>query len=143
MSQHLEGGHLEGGAGAGGLLLGAAAGGLLGNNLSSALTGAAIGYVVDKKAHGEKLFGGDERGCTRQFTKKYMERGSPPYPANNCGGQTRMGNDGNMWHSKKAANGVHRWVPLSKSAKKSAKKSVKKSAPKKKAKKAKKSVKRK
>ena len=39
------------------------------------------------------------RGCSRQSTSKYMSRNSPPYPANNCCGMTKRGNDGNMYRS--------------------------------------------
>jgi len=142
---------IQGGAGGGGLLLGAAAGGLLGNSVGSTLLGAAAGYAIDKSViHKQPLFerrplfegGADERGCVRQHTKKYTERDSPPYPANNCAGQTRIGNDGELWHSKRASNGVHRWVRVgaakraakrkSAARKSAAKRSAKKSAQKKK-----------
>jgi hypothetical protein len=47
----------------------------------------------------------------RQYTKKYTERPSPPYPANlNCGA-TKTGNDGYEWTSVPDKNGVCRWVP--------------------------------
>ncbi len=39
------------------------------------------------------------RGCSRQTTSKYMSRNSPPYPANNCCGTTKRGNDGHMYRS--------------------------------------------
>jgi hypothetical protein len=128
-----------------GLLLGAAAGGLFGRSWGSAAIGAAAGYAIDKTAHHQPLLGGadvtllgndleggaDDRGCTRQHTKKYTSRDSPPYPANNCAGQTRIGNDGELWHSKRASNGVHRWVKISGTSKRSPKKSTKRSAKKK------------
>ena len=54
-------------------------------------------------------------GCQPQFTKKYLSRSSPNFPANKCRGQTLVGNDGvNMYISKKASNGVYRWVKLKK-----------------------------
>ena len=54
-------------------------------------------------------------GCKPQFTKKYMSRPSPNFPANKCRGQALVGNDGvNMYMSKKASNGVYRWVKLKK-----------------------------
>ena len=43
----------------------------------------------------------DTRGCTRQFTAKYMKRDSPPYPANQCCGSTKTGNDGMSWTSSR------------------------------------------
>ena len=54
-------------------------------------------------------------GCKPQFTKKYLSRPSPNFPANKCRGQSLVGNDGvNMYMSKKASNGVYRWVKLKK-----------------------------
>lgn len=61
-------------------------------------------------------------GCSRQSTKKYITRGSPPYPANQCCGETFEGNDGNLWVSKPTFRGVCRWVKASKSARKTSKK---------------------
>ncbi len=51
-----------------------------------------------------------KRGCSLQSTKKYRSRKSPPYPANNCCGATKKGNDGNTYKSVKASNGICRWV---------------------------------
>jgi hypothetical protein len=39
------------------------------------------------------------RGCSRQFTKKYSQRNSPPYPANNCCGSVKRGNDRKIYKS--------------------------------------------
>jgi hypothetical protein len=52
------------------------------------------------------------RGCVRQFSKKYTSRKSPPYPANECCGMVKRGNNGLDWLSKRASNGVCRWKPL-------------------------------
>ena len=54
--------------------------------------------------------GKKEDGCVRQTTKKYTSRPSPPYPANQCPKKEHEGNDGNTWVSKRASNGVYRWV---------------------------------
>jgi hypothetical protein len=43
-------------------------------------------------------------------TKKYTSRGSPPYPANECRDQQRVGNDGEKYVSTRASNGVYRWT---------------------------------
>lgn len=51
------------------------------------------------------------RGCAKQSTKKYTSRISPPYPANQCCGATKTGNDGRMWVSKANKTGNCRWVP--------------------------------
>lgn len=62
--------------------------------------------------------------CTKQNTKKYTQRNSPPYPANKRRiGQRKRGNDG-QWYavSKPNVNGVKRWNKASKS------KNVKKTA---------------
>jgi hypothetical protein len=60
--------------------------------------------------------------CERQETKKYTSRKSPPYPANECKGTEKEGNDGKMYISVGNKNGVHRWV-LKESKSKSPKKS--------------------
>jgi hypothetical protein len=51
--------------------------------------------------------------CEKMTTKKYTSRGSPPYPANECRGLTKKGNDGAMWESRGASNGVYRWMKAS------------------------------
>lgn len=48
--------------------------------------------------------------CKKQTSKKYTSRPSPPYPANECCGQVKTGNDGLKYMSVEAANGVCRWV---------------------------------
>lgn len=50
--------------------------------------------------------------CERQETKKYTSRKSPPYPANECKGSVKKGNDGKMYKSIGNKNGVHRWVKM-------------------------------
>jgi len=50
------------------------------------------------------------RGCSRQSGKKYSSRKSPPFPANNCCGSVKKGNDGKTYRSKRASNGICRWV---------------------------------
>jgi hypothetical protein len=74
------------------------------------------------------------RGCVQQTTAKYRGRPSPAFPANECCDQIMMGNDGDMYISKRASNGVCRWVPyhgekLSKPTKKIVKKSTKAKKP--------------
>ena len=49
------------------------------------------------------------RGCTAQTTARYASRPSPPYPANECCGQTFEGNDGNYYVSKADKNGTCKW----------------------------------
>ena len=52
-------------------------------------------------------------GCKPQFTKKYLSRPSPNFPAAKCRGQSLTGNDGKyMYRSKKDSRGVYRWVKL-------------------------------
>jgi len=52
------------------------------------------------------------RGCTAQTTAKYASRPSPPYPANECCGQTFQGNDGNYYVSKADKNGTCKWIKV-------------------------------
>lgn len=52
------------------------------------------------------------KDCSKQSTKKYTSRKSPPYPANQCCGETKLGNDGNEYISVKFStrSGEHcRW----------------------------------
>lgn len=51
-----------------------------------------------------------KRGCSPQSTKKYRSRKTPSYPANNCCGATKKGNDGKKYKSIRASNGICRWV---------------------------------
>jgi hypothetical protein len=52
------------------------------------------------------------RGCTPQTEKKYQDRPSPPYPANECHNKRMMGNDGLLYLSKGSKNGVYKWVKV-------------------------------
>lgn len=50
--------------------------------------------------------------CTKQSTRRYTDRNSPPYPGNQCPEGMRLrGNDGS-WYvvSKPNVNGIKRWV---------------------------------
>ena len=53
--------------------------------------------------------------CTKQTTKRYTSRNSPPYPANECKvGSSKKGNDGIMYVvSSPNKNGVKRWLKKS------------------------------
>ena len=52
--------------------------------------------------------------CVRQTTKKYTSRPSPPYPAQECPGKKKKGNDGRMYLSKPDETyGICRWIPIS------------------------------
>lgn len=53
-----------------------------------------------------------ERGCSRQSTKKYTSRKSPPYPANLCCNQFRLGNDKKVYRSRRNKNGICTWKSL-------------------------------
>jgi len=68
-------------------------------------------------------------GCKKQSSKKYTRRDSPSYPANECCGLTKKGNDGKKYVSQEAKNGVCKWVLVKKktSGKKSGKKTAKSS----------------
>lgn len=45
-----------------------------------------------------------------KYTKKYVIRPSPPIPANKHCGETRKGNDGQMYKSVPNYRGICRWV---------------------------------
>ena len=65
--------------------------------------------------------------CVEQTTKKYTGRKSPSYPANECCGETKKGNDGLMYVSKPNKKGICKWYKVKKPAKKSPKKQKKQS----------------
>lgn len=51
-------------------------------------------------------------GCVNlSHLKKYRSRTrkSPPYPANECGGLTKIGNDGTRYKSKRNSRGIYQW----------------------------------
>jgi hypothetical protein len=83
--------------------------------------------------------------CIEQTKGRYVakksdgsfKRKSPPYPANECCGETKKGNDGKMYLSKKNKKGICKWTksPKKQAKKKSPKKQAKKKSPKKQAKK--------
>lgn len=52
--------------------------------------------------------------CHIKTTKKYTTRPGPPYPANEkcCQNQIRYGNNGLLYISKKAKNGIWRWTKI-------------------------------
>jgi len=54
------------------------------------------------------------KGCINMTKRmdKYKFRNSPPYPANECKGQKRKGNDGNFYMSEKTASGAYRWKAM-------------------------------
>jgi hypothetical protein len=53
---------------------------------------------------------GSRRGrCVRQTSARYTTRGSPPFPANQCRGETKRGNDGTMFRSTPNIRGICTW----------------------------------
>jgi hypothetical protein len=50
--------------------------------------------------------------CVEQTNKKYTSRSSPPFPANQCQGQIKTGNDGESYESVPNSKNIHRWVRL-------------------------------
>jgi hypothetical protein len=66
-----------------------------------------------------KIFGGKKspKSCSPQTQKKYVTRPGPPYPAQECKGQIKLGNDKKEYISKAASNGIYRWQRTTKSPK--------------------------
>jgi len=52
-----------------------------------------------------------EAGCVQMTQAKYVNRPSPPYPANDagCRGKIMKGNDGRYYESVSDRNGIYRW----------------------------------
>ena len=65
-----------------------------------------------KSAGKRKSVGIGPSGCVRQFTKKYRERSSPAFPANQCRGSVKMGNDGHAYESTQNNNGIYTWKKM-------------------------------
>lgn len=72
----------------------------------------------EKRAEIGQSTGTTGRGCVRQKTKKYINRNSPPYPANECpAGMLKKGNNGDIYVAWPDKNGVNRWYPYTKKVK--------------------------
>ena len=53
--------------------------------------------------------------CVRHTAKKYTNRSSPPYPAQECPNKKMKGNDGKMYISLNSEFSVaYRWYPYTK-----------------------------
>ena len=65
------------------------------------MTGAGAGAGIGSK-------------CIELKTKKYQSRNSPPYPANDCIGEVKKGNDGKNWKSVPNKNMIYKWIPAEK-----------------------------
>jgi hypothetical protein len=50
--------------------------------------------------------------CSRRTTKKYASRPSPSYPANDCCGMKKTGNDGSKYMSVLRSNGSCYWKKI-------------------------------
>ncbi len=48
--------------------------------------------------------------CIKLKTRKYKQRPSPPYAAQDCKGKTIKGNDGKMYISSPDKRGIHKWI---------------------------------
>ena len=51
--------------------------------------------------------------CIEVKTKKYQSRSSPPYHANECPNETKLGNDGKYWKSVSNSKNIYKWIPQS------------------------------
>lgn len=67
---------------------------------------------MQKGEFSRKMIYGKRRRCTMRATKKYLSRPSPPYPANDCCGMKKIGNDGSKYVSKPNANGICFWKKM-------------------------------
>ena len=65
---------------------------------------------VAKKSAAKKSVG-KKSACVRRTTAKYTcaTRTSPPFPANQCRGETKRGNDKTMYRSTQNKNKVYTW----------------------------------
>lgn len=57
-----------------------------------------------------ELYGGKlQKTCIKLKDKKYLDRPSPPYHANDCKNKILEGNDGNEYFSRADKNGIYKW----------------------------------
>ncbi len=61
------------------------------------------------KAKSPKVSKKESLGCVERHEKKYQERNSPSYSAQDCPGEILRGNDGQMYESRANKNGVYAW----------------------------------
>ena len=61
---------------------------------------ARLAQVKDRKK---------KQNVTKKVDKKYLMRDSPPYPANEHCGETKKGNDGQLYESVPDKNKICRW----------------------------------
>ena len=54
----------------------------------------------------------EPRGCVKQTVKKYTSRPGPPFPANECCGETMMGNNGKQFISRANVKGICAWKEI-------------------------------
>jgi len=47
--------------------------------------------------------------CPRMKSAKYVGRPGPPYPAQQCQGQYKNGNDRKLYRSVRDSRGIYRW----------------------------------
>lgn len=50
--------------------------------------------------------------CRKSTLKKYTSRPSPPYPAQDCKGEKKKGQNGKWYISSSTSKGVYRWIPI-------------------------------
>jgi hypothetical protein len=79
-------------------------------NVPSLVRANSVKPVAAKK--GKTAPVDDDRGCVEQFDKKYTERPSPPFPANQCCGKKMAGKEGRMYESRADKNGTCKWYVL-------------------------------
>jgi hypothetical protein len=58
--------------------------------------------------------------CSKQETKKYKKRPSPPFSASDCKRKVKKGNNGKMFKSTPDKNNTFKWVAVKSLTKKKA-----------------------
>ena len=64
---------------------------------------------MKKKSRKSRKSSNKSNKCVKKFTKKYIRRVGPPYPAQDCKNQYKVGNDGYLYRSTPDKNGVYKW----------------------------------
>ena len=73
-------------------------------------------FVVSQTPKRGKSSTKKDSGCAERFEDKYTSRPSPAFPANECGGMIKEGNDKKyLYISKKNSKGIYQWKRFGKS----------------------------
>jgi hypothetical protein len=78
-------------------------------DLTDSSTTSDSSTASDSSATSDSSDSGLDSTCVSRVTKKYKNRPGPPYPAKDCKGKRKRGNNGDLYKSVPDKNKVFRW----------------------------------